>query len=93
HPEVRAHLFGRVFWRASHALLPVALIGLLGARRTRGLSLLATGPYVVAARGSYGSSWRGRVRALAEVPGRAVVDAAEMAALARGSVEQRTLIL
>ncbi len=93
HPEVREHLVGGVFWRASHALLPVAVIGLLAARRTRGRSLLALVPYVLSARGSYGSGPRGRLRALAEVPGRAVVDAAEMAALARGSAEQRTLVL
>lgn len=93
HPAVRQQLVAGVFWRASHALLPVALLGLLAARRTRGASLLATLPYLAVARGSYGRSWRGRARALAEVPGRAVVDAAEIAALARGSVEQRTLIL
>lgn len=93
HPEVRRHLVGGVFWRASHALLPVAVLGLVAARRTRGRSLLAVLPYVLSARGSYGPGARGRARALAEVPGRAVVDAAEIVALARGSVEQRTLIL
>lgn len=93
HPQVREHLVAGVFWRASHALLPAAVLGLLDARRTRGLSLIAVAPYVRAARGSYGPSARGRARALAEVPGRAVVDVAEIAALARGSIEQRTLIL
>ncbi|MCW2957460.1 MAG: hyaD, partial [Solirubrobacterales bacterium] len=93
HPEVREQLVGGIFWRASHALLPVAVLGLLAARRTRGRSLAALVPYVLSARGSYGSGLRGQVRALAEIPGRAVVDAAEIAALARGSAEQRTLIL
>ncbi|MCW3014609.1 MAG: glycosyl transferase family 2, partial [Solirubrobacterales bacterium] len=93
HPQVREHLVAGIFWRASHALLPVALLGALGARRTRGRSLLAAVPYVLSARGSYGRGWRGRVRALVEVPGRAVVDTAEIAALVRGSVEQRTLVL
>jgi GT2 family glycosyltransferase len=93
HPEVRRHLVGGIFWRASHALLPVAALGLLRARRTHGLSLLAAVPYVLAARGSYGPGARGQARALAEVPGRAAVDAAEIVALARGSLEQRTLIL
>lgn len=93
HPQLRRHLVAGVFWRTSHALLPVALLGLLRARRTRGLSLLAAVPYVWAARGSYGPGARGQARALAEVPGRAVVDAAEIAALTRGSLEQRTLIL
>ncbi|UTI66607.1 glycosyltransferase family 2 protein [Paraconexibacter antarcticus] len=93
HPEVRKHLVARVFWRRSHALLPVAVLGAALAPRTRGRSLLAVLPYVHSARGSYGPGLRGQARALAEVPGRAVVDAAEIAALARGSAEQRTLIL
>ncbi len=93
HPQVREHLVAGVFWRASHALLPAAALGVLAARRTRGRSLLAVLPYVTVAQGAYGRSARGRARALAEVPGRAVVDVAEIAALARGSVEQRTLIL
>ncbi len=93
HPQVREHLVGGVFWRSSHALLPLAAVGLLRARRTGGLALLATLPYVLVAQGSYGTGPRGRARALCEVPGRAVVDAAEIVALARGSVEQRTLIL
>ncbi len=93
HPQVRRHLVGGVFWRLSHALLPVAVLAVLAARRTRGRSLVAALPYVLSARGSYGSGVRGQARALAEVPGRAIVDAAEIAALARGSAEQRTLIL
>jgi hypothetical protein len=35
----------------------------------------------------------GRVRATAELAGRAVVDASEMWALAKGSVKHRTLVL
>lgn len=93
HPEVRSHLACGIFWRRSHPLLPIALAGAAAARRTHGASLLAVLPYVHAARGSYGRSLRGQLRGLAEVPGRAVVDAAEIVALARGSAEQRTLIL
>lgn len=92
-PQLRSELYGGVFWRKSHAWLPVALFGLLRARRTHGASLLLLLPYVLVARGSYGNSLRGRARGLADLPGRAVVDAAETAVLARGSIEQRTLIL
>lgn len=92
-PQLRSELYAGVFWRASHAWLPIALVGLLRARRTRGLSLLLLIPYVLVARGSYGNSLRGRIRGLADIPGRAVVDAAETVVMARGSIEQRTLIL
>jgi glycosyltransferase involved in cell wall biosynthesis len=92
-PQLRSELYGGVFWRASHAWLPVALIGLLRARRTHGVSLLLLIPYVLVARGSYGNSLRGRIRAFGDIPGRAVVDATETAVMARGSIEQRTLIL
>jgi hypothetical protein len=42
---------------------------------------------------SYGASRRGRARAVSELPGRALVDLAEIAVLARGSIRYRTLLL
>jgi len=50
-------------------------------------------PWAAAALPSYGSSPRGRLRAATELPGRAVVDLVELAALARGSVRHRTVLL
>jgi cellulose synthase/poly-beta-1,6-N-acetylglucosamine synthase-like glycosyltransferase len=82
HPAVRRRLALGVFWKPSHAWLLAALVArpaLLG--------------WALAARPRYGRSPRGVARALAELPGRAVVDAVEIAVLARGSVRERTLLL
>ena len=104
HPEVRRELVGGVFWRASHAWLPLALAGgVLSARRARSgrrrrrwrrapLALLAL-PWAVTAAPARGPSVRGRLRAVSELPGRAVVDAVEVAGLAWGSVRHRALLL
>ena len=50
-------------------------------------------PWASAALPSYGSGARGRVRAVSELPGQAVVDAVEVAGLAIGSARHRTLFL
>jgi hypothetical protein len=42
---------------------------------------------------SYGSSPRGRLRALSELPAHAAIDATEFAAMVRGSVRYRCLVL
>jgi GT2 family glycosyltransferase len=87
HPRMRAHLFARVFWRPSHAALPLALYGL--ARRRPLLAL----PWALLARPRYGSSPRGVARAAGELPGRLVVETTELATAVRGSVRYRTLFL
>jgi hypothetical protein len=91
HPEVRRHIFLGVFWRPSHAALPLAIGGLVAARRRPAAALLAL-PWIVSALPSYGRGARGRARAAAELPGRALVDLAEIAALLRGSVRYRTFL-
>jgi GT2 family glycosyltransferase len=91
HPEVRRHIFLGMFWRRSHAALPLALVGLLATRRRPGALLLVL-PWVASALPAYGGGVRGRARAVAELPGRAVVDAAETAALLRGSARYRTFL-
>jgi hypothetical protein len=71
-----------VFWKPSHAWLLAALVArpaLLG--------------WALAARPRYGRSPRGVARTLTELPGRAVVDAVEIAVLARASLRERTLLL
>jgi len=92
HPEVRRELPLGVFWKPAHARLPLAIAGLAGARRFPPAALLAL-PWAAAALPSYGSGARGRLRAVSELPGRLVVDTAELAALARGSVRYRTVLL
>ncbi len=92
HPGLRRHAGLGVFWKPRHAQLLLAAAGLLAARRAP-VAALAVLPWAHAALPSYGPGPRGRVRAAAELPGQAVVDAAEVAALAVGSVQHRTLFL
>jgi GT2 family glycosyltransferase len=92
HPHVRERLTLGVFWRRSHALMALALAGGLAVRRSRPLAVLAL-PYVVDGVRRRGSHPRGLVRGAVELPGRVVLDATEMATLARGSLRYRTLFL
>ncbi|MFL5843970.1 MAG: glycosyltransferase family 2 protein [Solirubrobacteraceae bacterium] len=87
HPQMREHLFARVFWRPSHAALPFALYGL--ARRRPLLAL----PWALLARPRYGNSPRGLARAASELPGRLVVETTELGTAVRGSARYRTLFL
>ena len=94
HPQVRRAMPLRVFWKPSHATMTLGLAGLATAlARHRALWALLVLPWVRHTLPSYGASPRGRARALLEVPGHALVDLAELAALARGSVRHRTLLL
>src|SRR5687767_12128757 len=86
HPGVRHHYYREVFWKRSHAFLPLAWTGVALARRTGGASLLLTLPYVRLYREQHGS-YPGTVAAL---PGHVAVDAAEIAAVTRGAVRHRT---
>ncbi|MGI8802692.1 MAG: glycosyltransferase family 2 protein [Solirubrobacteraceae bacterium] len=99
HPQMRGNAsIGRLFWKPRHARLFLALAcapataGL--PRRARyPLAAALAAPWIVAAAPSYGSSVRGRLRAAAELPGAAAVDAFEVAALAAGSFAARTVFL
>jgi GT2 family glycosyltransferase len=97
HPQMRGNAsIGRVFWKPRHARLAVGLAAAAAAAAGRmpyPLAALLAVPWVSAARPSYGSSWRGRVRAVAELPGAAAIDAFELAALAVGSAQARTVFL
>ena len=92
HPEVRADLVLRVFWDRDHLATTAALAGLAASRRRRAAALLAL-PYVVRAAARRGDGARNRATALAELPGQAVRQAAEVAGLAAGSLRHRTLLL
>jgi hypothetical protein len=93
HPELRRSFTLRLFWRETHPLLIVALAGAAAARAGRPAALALVLPWAVRAAPSYGASRRGRARAVSELPGRALVDLAEIAVLARGSIRYRTLLL
>jgi hypothetical protein len=91
HPELRRQLPARYFWKPTHAWMAPALAVLL----TRGprAGLVAALPWAVASWPQYSGNFRGRVRGVSELPGHALIDLVEMAALARGSIRHRTLLL
>ena len=92
HPELRRHYPARCFWHERHGWLLLGLGGVALARR-RPLALTLVLPWAWRAAPAYGGGLRGRVRSLLELPGRAAIDAAEVAALARGSIRYRTFFL
>ena len=92
HPELRENFTLGLFWRDRHALLLLALGGAVLTRAPLARAALAL-PWALRAAPSYGGGPRGRIRALAELPGRAVVDLVEIGVLARGSVRYRTILL
>jgi glycosyltransferase involved in cell wall biosynthesis len=95
HPELRGRYAGHgYFWKPQHVRVPFLLAGLVAvARRRPLLGLLLSLPWAAGSLPAYGSSARGRARALSELPGHAVIDVAEFAALARGSIRHRSLLL
>jgi GT2 family glycosyltransferase len=92
HPQMRRELPLGIFWKARHAKLLLALAALAAARRAPALGLAAL-PWAADALPAYGPRPRGRLRALSELPGQALIDATEIAALGRGSLRHRTLVL
>ncbi|MBA2764066.1 MAG: glycosyltransferase [Thermoleophilaceae bacterium] len=92
HPQFRGHAVLGVFWRARHAWLALALVGLLLGGRRRPLGLLAL-PYLLLTRPDGYDSPRRRLLALRLLPGTALIDATEIITLARASARYRTLFL
>lgn len=94
HPGLRRHMPLGVFWKPRHARLALAAAAAAGLGRRHPLAAAAAClPWVLAAAPRYGRSPRGLARTAAELPARAVLDAAEMAAVARGAVRERTVVL
>jgi GT2 family glycosyltransferase len=92
HPHLRRELVLGLFWKRSHPLLLLAVAGAAVAP-WRGLALLAALPYAWHLRRLERRDARGWLRFALYSPGRAVVDAAEVAALARGSLRHGEPIL
>jgi glycosyltransferase involved in cell wall biosynthesis len=90
-PELRAHFPLGYFWKRTHVWLLVALLGLKLERRNPLWAVLLI-PWYAQWEPRHGGI-RGRIRHLMELPGWAAIDAAEIVAMARGSVEHRTLML
>jgi GT2 family glycosyltransferase len=92
HPEFRREFPLGIFWDDEHLWTTTALVGLLGARRNR-MALALVVPYVVRGSRRRGPGRRARALAIAELPGQAVRQLAEVVGLAAGSVRHRTLLL
>jgi GT2 family glycosyltransferase len=92
HPEIRSTFTLRYFWRETHFRLVLAIAGLALARKWPLLAALAV-PYLSFALRQRGTHLRARAATAAELPGRVVVDAAEVATMVRGSVRHRTVVI
>jgi hypothetical protein len=92
HPVLRRDCFLGVFWKAGHFRVALALAGLAGARRAPAMAALAL-PYVVPELGRRGRRPVDVAVAAVEIPGRAVNELGELAAMAAGSVRHRTVVL
>jgi hypothetical protein len=92
HPELRGQLPLGIFWDDDHARTFGALLGVAAARRRKAALVLAL-PYMSRALGRRGPGVRARTVALAELPGQAVRQTAEVLGLVAGSVRHRTLLL
>ena len=94
HPEVRARLPLRTFWKPSHVRLLPALAGLAlaGATRRPAWLLLAL-PWLMLRRRWYGPAPRAVVAAGRDTAGLLVVDTAELGVMVLGSVRYRTFLL
>jgi GT2 family glycosyltransferase len=92
HPEMREHFPLGFFWKKTHVFFPLMVAGAVLERRNPLWATLAI-PWVIHSAPKHGNDPRGRLREIAELPSRAAVDAVEYAALLRGSVKHRTLLL
>lgn len=91
-PRLRDGCEWGIWWKREHPRATLALIALVGARRRPWL-LAGVVPYVRLERWRHGPSRRQQLRSLHEVPTHFVVEIAEVATFAVGSVRYRTLLL
>ena len=92
HPQLRRSFPLSLFWKPSHAWLPLLLAGAVLERRNPLFGLLAI-PWLAHRFPQRGSDPRGRLRGFLELPAQVAIDLTELAALARGSLRHRTLFL
>jgi glycosyltransferase involved in cell wall biosynthesis len=93
HPGMRRNFPLGVFWKWTHASLPLALAGVALSRRTYGLSLLLALPWAKGSLPYYGPGKRNLVFRLRQLPRRLAIDLTETAVLARGSARHRSPLL
>jgi glycosyltransferase involved in cell wall biosynthesis len=92
HPHLRRRASLGLFWKHSHWRLLLALAGLAAAPRRRGAAVLVA-PYLRHALLLHGRRPAAVARGAIELPGRAAIDAVEIAAVASGSLRHRTPVL
>jgi GT2 family glycosyltransferase len=92
HREIRDLYPLGLFWRPSHGWLLLATAGVAAMTIDRRAAVL-TLPYARNLLRRHGRHARGRLRSATEAPGKIVVDAVEIGALAWGSARHRTLFL
>jgi GT2 family glycosyltransferase len=93
HPSQRQALELRLFWRARHARVVVAALGLPWLRRNPAIALAAATPYLLDHLKAYRLSPRTLVRAALDLPPRAIVDLTGVAATAGSAIRHRTPVL
>jgi GT2 family glycosyltransferase len=93
HPELRDELPLWIFWKRTHVWIGPAAAGALMARRSPAWAALALPWLVHTLPQQYGTGPRSRLRALSELPSRTAIDLLEVAAMVRGSVRFRTVLL
>ncbi len=91
HPELRRELALGIFWKREHGFVLLALAGVAGARRRRASAWLCL-PLALS-HATHAGGLRGRVRQVLELPGWALIDLAELAALLTSSLRHGTLVL
>jgi GT2 family glycosyltransferase len=92
HPHLRDRGALRIFWKHAHWKLLLALLGAALSRRFAPAALLAL-PYLRHAALVHGRRPAGVARAVVELPSRAFGDAVEIAAVTKGSIRYRTVLL
>ena len=91
HPGVRRRLPLRIFWTPTHPWLLLAAGALASRRGAPAAAALAGWALAVGPRD--GPTPRGVARAASERPARALIDAVEIAVMARASLRERTILL
>ena len=93
HPEQRGELELGLFWRGGHPRVLVALAGVALGRGRPVLAAAAALPYLRHHLRGHGRGRRAAARAAVDLPARAVVDLAGVAATARAAIRHRTAVL
>jgi GT2 family glycosyltransferase len=92
HPELRRRCVHRIWWKKEHLHATVALAALVLGRRHR-VALLGVLPYLETERWRHGTAKREQLRALKELPSHWLIELAEVATFARGSLRYGTVLL